>query len=231
MKRDLLLLIKKYKVSLPSLNKEVLIDEELYDEISDFLPRSVTVPFAFPGFIFRYKTGTALDTDERKVEALKEEYGVRSILWEPPSFELYGDGIFLEPDYRFARETLVYSLINQPSSLVSVTRESVLLSIIAEPGWPEYSPITVLATLFYDVVDAFRVESQSFYPPGKSSMGIAFLHLKKPYPRIEEFYNFLKRLFLNRKKKVRVGSQKEEKRVDQMEPEELLELFETTNRR
>ena len=231
MKRDLLLLVKKYKVPLPSLNKEVLVDEELYDEIAGFLPESVTAPFAFPGFIFRYKKGTALDTDERKVKALEEEYGVPSILWEPPSFDLKDEGVFLEPDYRFARDTLIESLLNQPRSLVSVTRESVLLSIIAEPGWPEYSPITVLTSLFYDVVDAFRVESQAFYPPGKSSMGIAFLRLEKPYPRIREFYAFLKKLFLNRKKKVKVENQKEEKRVDQMDPEELLELFETTGRR
>ncbi|NPA86749.1 MAG: hypothetical protein GXO00_01960 [Candidatus Diapherotrites archaeon] len=228
MKEELLSLIKKYKIPLTDLNKEVLVDEELLEEAAIFLDAPTTAPFAFPGFIFKFLEGTALENDERKLEAVTSEYGVPGELWEPPKVPLRDETIFLEPDYRYARDVLAHSLIAFPKRMVSVTRESVLLSLIAEPGWREYSPITVIASLFYEVNDAFRVETQKFFPPGKSSMGMAFLSLKRPYPRAEGFLHFLKNLFTQRKKKVKIGGVESDKRVDQMDPEELLELFETT---
>ncbi len=224
MREEVLRLVKKYKVPLSDLNKEVLVDEELLEEVAEFLGGNVTALFAFPGLIFRYRKGLGLDTDERKVRAVIEEYGVRGELWEPPSFSLETEAVYLEPDYRFARDTLLETLSLFPRRAVSVTRESVLLSVIAEPGWREYSPITVVAELFYDVEDAFRVDSASFFPRGKSSLGMVLFKLRRPYPRIREFLSFLKKVFNTKRKRVESGG----KRPWEMYPDELLEYFETT---
>ena len=228
MKRDLLRLVKRYRVPITTLNKEVLIDEELLEEASRYIDQPVTVPYAFPGFIFRWLQGFALETEERRLNAVKEEYKVLGDLFNPPYFPLVNESIYLEPDYRFSRDSLMISLLHQPKRLVVVTRESVLLSLIAEPGWREYSPITVISGLFYTVDDVFRLSNDSFYPPGKSSMGMAFIRLRRPYLKLDAFYRFLKQMFIQRKKKVKIGHLKMEKRVDQLSPEELLELFETT---
>ncbi len=225
---DLLLLARKYRIPLSSLNKEVLVDEELLEEAVEYLPDEITAPFAFPGFIFREKGGVALETEEPRVRAVREEYGVDARLWTPPDFHSNTPGIFLEPDYRYSRDTLLTSLINQPTRMVIAARESVLLSLVAEPGWREYSPITVVVGCFYEVEDIFRVENQAFYPPGRSSMGMAFIRLRRPYHMMSSFVSFLKGLFTQRKKKVRVRGEVREERVDRLAPEDLLELFETT---
>ena len=229
MREKLLLLLRRYGIPLPSLNKEVLIDEELLRESADFLGKDLLAPFAFPGFIFQFSRGIGLDIDERRCRAVREEYNIPCQVWSPPDFLLLKDSVFLEPDYRYAREVLLKTVLNQPERFVFVGRESVLLSVVAEPGWREYSPLSVLTQLLYDVEDIFRVENQAFFPPGKSSMGMAFFSLRERRD-VERFYTFLRRAFERKRQKLRAGGRVWEKRPSEMEPQELWEAYETTKR-
>ncbi len=229
-KDDLLRMMRQYRIPATDLDKEVLVDEKIVEELTDYIKKGVTAPFAFPGFIFRYTKGEGYEKDERKRKAVSEEFGIKVHSWDPPEYDLIFDNVYVEPEVKYAKDVIDITLQNLPEISIFVTRESVLLHLIAEPGWKEYGPSSVVFNIFYDVADSFRLPNDSFFPVGKSSMGVVIGERISKYRYIEEFYNFLKQAFSEKRKKLRVGEKVYDKRPLEIEPEEFLSIFETTFR-
>lgn len=212
MRLDLLRIIKKYKIPLSEINKEVLIDEELYHEAASFLDEP-HIFYAFPGFFFKFKNGFCHERG-RKALSISEEYGVDCIdIMEPKS----GSNVFAEPEHGEARDFIESAVFVGIDRGVFIARESILVRLIAEPGWREYSPLSVVTSLFYEI-DAFRVENQAFFF-GRSPMGMAFLEKKKYFNN--DFVKFVRNIF----KRGKIGS----KRVEKIDPEEILEMYDSGN--
>ncbi len=213
---DVLKLMRKYKIP-PPLKKEVLVNKDLLEEAAEYLD-NFCVFQAFPGFIFLHGKGMALEIDERLLEAVKKEYGVDGKVWDG-RFGCYG--LYLEVNVDMAKDVFERALVSFPERLVVVGRETLLIRIEAEPGWREYSPVSVVSQLFYRVDDIFALDNRDVYPP-RSGIGIAFLKKERNYDRGELFLSFLRRVFSQRNKKV-LGE-----RPERLSPEELLQRFETT---
>ncbi len=212
MRTEFLSIIRKYRVPLSDVDKEVLLDEDLYGEAASFLGES-HVFYAFPGFFFKFGRGICHERGV-KARAVEGEFGVRCLEDVRP---FSGQRVFSEPEHGVARALVEEAVGSGIERGVFVARESVLIRLVAEPGWREYSPVSVISSLFYDV-EAFRVENQAFFF-GRSPMGMAFLRRKKEFEG--SFVEFLERVF----REGRVGG----RRVEKTDPEEFLELY-TTHR-
>ncbi len=215
------LLLKKYRIPPSELRKEVLVDKEI---LENEIPDGIDFPFAFPGLPFRFHGGVAWE-EGKKAEAVKAEYGVE-VRGKPMEFS-GGTRLFLEAPPEKTRDVLEKAAQQGYEEIIGVCRERLGVILSAEPGWPEYSPLTVIYSLFYDV-EAYRMPAQSFYPHPKGSMAWVEARLKeRPRINMDQFLSFLKRLFTNKKKKVsNIVPVDEERRPYELPPERLLEIYE-----
>ena len=217
-------LFLKYRIPPSLLGKEVLVDEEILREHAH---DDVIFPFAFPGLIFRFTGGIALEDDPRLREALRSEYPHVDVRGNPLAFPP-GEHLFVEAPPQHVRPILLRGMELGFPEISGVFRESVGIHLVAEPGWREYSPLSVLATLFYEV-EAYRLPADAFYPHPRGSMAEFRMKRKREYPRIKEFHAFLRRLFSEKRRKLStLLPHAPDTRVFQAPPEMLLELFETT---
>ncbi len=128
------------------------------------------MPDAFPGVIFKFSKGKA-SGGKRECEALRREYGVEC-------GEYRREPLYIEVPWEEGKRYIEEWLLRLPPRIVIAGRESPLLSLLAEPGWREYSPLTVLFRTFYDEVESYRLEQQAFFP-GKSPCGVVFAEKKR----------------------------------------------------
>jgi len=224
---DLRRLMIKHRIPPSLLRKEVLVDTEFLNDFAGF--GDVVFPHAFPGFVFRYVGGVALDEEPMR-SALTQEYPHVTVLGRPPSDFPSGENLFVEAPPELSRDVIARGVLLGFERVFGVARESVIIDVTAEPGWKEYSAFSVLVQSFYEVVDAYRLPSDAFYPHPKGSMGGFVLEKRKDYPDVKGYFDFLKRIFRHKRKKLSSLGINDDRRPVDVPPEELLEIYETTAR-
>ncbi len=196
----------KARVPLASLDKHVIVKEELLEEYARRLDNPVISEA--PCFLPEYTRARLLEPRENLRRTMVEMYGVEVVdSWE-------GDA-FVNVSPKRARETLIDVMESPTNRVVFVARERVVNQALSEPGFPDYSPLTVLARLYFDL-EGFLLDSSWFYPPPPSPMGA--LEMERRRDPVPGFYRFLKRVFSSKEK---IG----DKRAFQMDPEELLDHY------
>ncbi len=219
MRNEVLRLLYKYRIPPSELKKEVLVDRDLLQEIPD----DIHFPFAFPGLPFKFVHGVAWE-EGRKAEAVEKEYGVE-VRGRPLEFS-GGERLYLEAPPERARDVLVRAAVEGYKTIVGVCRERLGVILTAEPGWPEYSPLTVLFSLLYDV-EAYRLPAQAFFPHPRGSMAWIEARREREIEDPKGFFRFLQRLFKHKKKKLsNLLPVDDERRVVEVPPKELLKIYE-----
>ncbi|MDN5366684.1 MAG: rRNA (adenine1518-N6/adenine1519-N6)-dimethyltransferase [Candidatus Diapherotrites archaeon] len=217
----------KYRIPPSLLRKEVLVDTEFIEEFAGH--GDVVFPHAFPGFVFRYVGGTALDAEPMR-SALRQEYPHVSVPDSEPEEFPSGVNVFVEAPPERTRDVITRAVLLGFEHVFGVARESVVLSVTAEPGWKEYSALSALVQTFYEVVDAYRLPSDAFYPHPRGSMAGFFFKRVREYGDVEGYYRFLQCIFQNKRKRLSNMGFDDDRRPFELEPRELLELYETTGR-
>lgn len=217
----------KHRIPPSLLRKEVLVDTEFLEEFAEF--GNVLFPYAFPGFIFRYVGGTAID-DEPMRSAVASEYPNVVVLDVPPGEFPAGENLFVESPPERTRDVIARGISMGFRRIYGVARESIILDATAEPGWKEYSAFSALVQTFYDVVDAYRLPADAFYPHPRGSIGGFVLEKVRSYDDVSGYFAFLRRIFQHKRKKLSNLGFDDDRRPVDLAPEELLELYETTAR-
>ncbi len=220
-------LMIRYRIPPSLLRKEVLVDTEFLEEFAEF--GDVVFPHAFPGFIFRYVGGVALD-DEPMRSALRREYPGIAVLENPPEDFPAGKNLFVETPPERTKEIIVRGILHGYERIYGVARESVVLSLTAEPGWKEYSAAAAFLQTFYSVDDAYRLPADAFYPHPRGSVAGFVFSKVRDYDDLSGYYLFLTSIFSSKRKKLSNLGYKDDRRPFEIPPEELLELYETTVR-
>jgi len=217
----------RYRIPPSLLKKEVLVDTEFLEEFAEF--GDVVFPHAFPGFIFRYVKGAALDEEPMR-SALRAEYPRIEVLDAPPDEFPPGERLFVETPPERTKDVVVRGIVLGYDKIYGVARESIILSFTAEPGWKEYSAAAALLQTFYEIDDAYRLPADAFYPhPRGSVAGFVFSRIRD-YDDVLGYYRFLQRIFSNKRKKLSRMGYDDDRRPFEVPPEDLLELYETTAR-
>lgn len=90
------------------------------------------------------------------------------------------------------------------SSVTVMVQEEVALRMVAKPGSKEYSSLTLFVNFYSDARYAFFVRRKSFYPAPKVDSAVVTFDLKKPpLEKPEPFFDFVHKLFCQRRKMVR----------------------------
>jgi len=224
---DLRKLMIKYRIPPSLLRKDVLIDVEFLEDFTGF--GDVVFPHAFPGFIFRYVGGTALD-DEPMRNAVLHEYPHVSVSSSPPSDFTPGENLFVEAPPERSRDLITRGVLLGFERIFGVARESVVLDLTAEPGWKEYSAFSAFVQSFYNLQDAYRLPSDAFYPRPRGSMGGFVLERSGDHPDVQGYFSFLKRIFQHKRKKLSNLGIPDPRRPVDLSPDDLLELYVTTKK-
>jgi len=217
-------MLVRYRVPQSLLQKEVLVDTEFLEEFTRF--GDVFFPFAFPGLIFRYVGGIAADRSPLldPLRSLYPHVRVTELFDNYPSLPT-----FVEAPPRDVRSVLVNAVASDAPQIFGVARESVVATVVAEPGYPEYSALSAYVQTYYDIVDAYRLPSDAFYPVPRGSMAGFVLRRVKGHDRHSfSYWKFLQKVFSNRRKKIDVRGNIYELRPADAEPEDLYRIFETT---
>ncbi len=215
----------RHRIPPSLLRKEVLVDPEFLEDFAGF--GDVVFPHAFPGFIFRHVGGVALDVEPMR-SALRAEYpGIDVLDLDPSSFPP-GNRIFVEVPPDVARSVVVRAVVLGYEQIFGVARESLVLSLTAEPGWKEYNAEAALIQSFYEVEDAYRLPSDAFYPHPRGSMAGFVLRRVRTYSDVGGYYSFLRRVFSSKRRKLAAMGFPDERRPFEIPPEDMLELYETT---
>ena len=224
---DLRKLMIKHRIPPSLLRKEVLVDTEFIEDFSEF--GDVVFPYAFPGFIFRYVRGVALDEEPMR-SALRAEYPEIEVLDTPPDDFPPGKNLFVETPPERTKDVLVRAVLLGYDRIYGVARESVVLSLTAEPGWKEYSAAAALLQTFYEIDDAYRLPADAFYPHPRGSVAGFVFSKSRDYDDVSGYYGFLRRIFSSKRKKLSNLGYDNDRRPFEIPPEDLLELYETTAR-
>jgi len=217
-------LLVRYRMPASLLQKEVLVDTEFLEEFTRF--GDVFFPFAFPGLIFRYVGGIAADRPPL-LAPLRDLYSHVHVTELSDNYPALPT--FVEAPPRGVRNVLVNAVASDAPQIFGVARESVVASVVAEPGYPEYSALSAFVQTYYDIVDAYRLPSDAFYPVPRGSMAGFVLKRVKGHDRHSfTYWKFLQQVFTNRRKKIDVQGNIYELRPADAEPEDLHRIFETT---
>ncbi len=217
----------KHRIPPSLLSKEVLADEEFLEEFAQ--RGDVLFPFAFPGLIFRYTKGIAVDR-EPLASALREEYPkIRVVAKDPLAFPPY-ERVYVEAPPALARDVVVRAALLGAHEIYGVGRESFVATLVADPGVHGYNYVSAFIQTMYDVEDAYRLPSDAFYPVPSGPMGGFVLARGRDVDRPEDYLAFLRRVFTAKRKKLKNLGIEGERRPWEMEPEALYEAFETTER-
>ena len=220
-------LLIKHRIPPTLLSKEVLADEEFLEEFAE--RGEVLFPFAFPGLIFRYTKGIAVD-QEPLASALRSEYpNVRVISKDPLSFPPFRR-VYVEAPPVHARDVVIRAALLDAEEIYGVGRESFVATLVSEPGLHGYTYVSAFIQTLYAVEDAYRLPSDAFYPVPSGPMGGFVLVKKRRISNPDRYLQFLKRLFTAKRKKLKNLGVEGGRRPWEMAPEELLEVFETTTR-
>ncbi len=213
-------ILLRYRIPRTLLEKPVLVDTEFLEDFSGF--GDVFYPYAFPGFIFRYVGGIAADRPDFH-DALRDLYPhvhVTTLSDVYPAMPT-----FVEAPPKDVRLVIVHSVVSGAGYIFGTARESVVASIVSEPGDPDYSAISAFVQTYYDVVDAYRLPSDAFYPVPRGSMGGFILKRVRPHDRMASAYwRFLQNVFTNRRRKIDGF----DLRPADASPEDLYRIFGTT---
>jgi len=218
-------LMVKYRIPPSLICKEVLVDEEFIQDFAEY--GDAVFPHAFPGFIFRHVGGVAVDEGPMR-KALASEYPHVSVPDVPPSQFPSGENLFVEAPPERVRDIVARGVLLGFKRIYGVARESVIVDLTAEPGWKEYSALSALLQSFYKVEDAYRLPSDAFYPHPKGSMGGFVAEKVKEYSDVRGYYDFLKRIFRYKRKKLSSLGIDDPRRPMDVPPEDLFELYVTT---
>ncbi len=219
-------LLAKYRVPPTLVRKPVVVDEDL---IKEFAKGDVVFPYAFPGLIFRFVGGVALDDHPAKLNALRSEYTHITVLSDPLNFPR-GRTLYLETPPERTRDVLIRAMLLGFPEIVGTLRESIGVHLVAEPGWREYDPLSVLAQFLYKV-EAYRLPNDVFYPTPKGPMAEVRMVLHRRLENPSMFYAFLKKVFQHRRRLLSAmfpGAPNV--RVQDADPDTLFEVFESTTK-
>lgn len=217
-------LLVRYRVPPTLIGKPVVVDEDL---LREFARGDVVFPYAFPGLIFRFVGGTALDDHPVKLNALRSEYPHIRVSPNPLRFPA-GDRLHLETPPERTRDVLSRAMILGFSEIIGTLRESVAVHLVAEPGWREYGPLSVLAQYLYRI-EAYRLPNDAFYPTPKGPMAELRMVMHRRLEDPSSFYAFLKRIFQQRRRLLSsIIPGAPGVRVQDADPETLFEVFEST---
>jgi len=98
---------------------------------------------------------------------------------------------------KIVRERELYSEI-----YITLQRE-VAERLVSVPGKSSYGSLTILVNCHYEPSILFRIRRGSFSPPPKVDSAFVRLVRKKEEPPAEEFFSFVRKLFKERRKKLR----------------------------
>lgn len=210
---DLRKLMMKHRIPPSFLSKEVLVDPEFLQDFACF--GDVVFPHAFPGFIFRYVGGVAIDKGPLS-KALGEEYPHISLSQICPS----GENLFVEAPPKLTRDVIIGGVKRGFKRIFGVARESVVSEATAEPGWSNYSAFSAFIQSFYTVQDAYGLPADAFYPHPRGSMGGFVLERVRDFEDVDGYYSFLRGAFSCKRKKLNSG-----RRPLDLSPEDLLEIY------
>lgn len=125
-----------------------------------------------------------------------------------------------------------------------MVQEEVEERLFAKPACKEYSPLSILISLFYQAKKVMKVSRKQFYPEPHVDSVVWTLSPKETYQNYKSFYRFLKAMFHMRRKNILnnlttyVGSKEKasaylkklsietQKRPEQLSPIEYERLFE-----
>jgi hypothetical protein len=217
-------ILVRYRVPHSLLQKEVLVDTEFLEEFTRF--GDVFFPYAFPGLIFRYVGGIAAD-DTRFHPALRALYPHIRITTLSSRYAALP--VFVEAPPQSVRDVIATAVISDAPVIMGVARESVVASVVAEPGDPDYSALSAFVQTYYDIDDAYRLPSDAFYPVPRGSMAGFVLKRVSDHDRYaEKYWQFLRTVFTNKRRKIEWAGNTYEVRPQDAEPETLRRIFETT---
>jgi len=217
-------ILVRYRVPQTLLQKEVLVDTEFLEDFTRY--GDVFFPYAFPGLIFRYVGGIAADRPEL-LRPLSEMYPRIRVTELSDSYPALPTIVEAPP--RAVRDVVVNAVLGDAPYIMGVARESVVASIVAEPGYPEYSALSAFVQTYYDVLDAYRLPSDAFYPVPKGSMGGFVLKRVRGHDRhAYTYWKFLQQVFTNRRKKIALRGNIYDLRPADAGPADLYRIFETT---
>ncbi len=215
-------LLVRYRIPPTLVGKPVVVAEDLLEEYAS--GGDIVFPYAFPGLIFRYTGGIALDDHPAKIRALQSEYPHVRVLENPLRFPA-GERLYVEAPPQRTRDVLVRGILLGFKEILGVARESVGIHITAEPGWREYGPLSVLAQYFYRI-EAYRLPNDVFSPTPKGPMAEIRMKAHRRVKGAERFYSFLRRVFSERKRLLSsIFPGAPSIRVQDADPETLYDVF------